>query len=735
MAVWVVRGGEKGEQEEEALEKSLAILGSGKLADMSASETKGDVEKLVREEHPEGSNAQIAIWTPIAWGFRNEIQTGDLIVMPCKGKETFALGEAAGGYEYWPPSSKFPHCRRVRWIKKEVQRDSLRSDLSRPMKFNARSVFRLAGENVEQRLRIAAETGTDPFLNNSDDDSAKWDAFVAWAKRFHEWDLFDEYERDYKLAVGEDMSGVKEAFLSRDPDWEERLRGALRNRNASNLLDWRFTDAFLNLDQEQRTRGLGAIWWMGTSASLEERVRGFQEVFSSEPSRSIGVGPEEIRLSARAATSQTPSATTSLISFLLTADDPTQYPPYRWTPLRDAYRLTGFPSAPNDSSDAWERYEHALGFFDRFMEEARSRGLKIRDQLDAQGLTWCVTRYDTEDMPEDWPQDVKDALIEYRKVGGTPPPPPPDTWHPANLEALVDDLCLPASFLENICAMLKDKKQVIFQGPPGTGKTYVAQKVAECLAGSKDRVTLVQFHPSYAYEDFVQGFRPASTSDGQPGFKLREGPLLWAAEQARKEPSAHHFLIIDEINRGNLAKVFGELYFLLEYRKHEMNLQYSDQPFSLPKNLFIIGTMNTADRSIARVDLALRRRFYFVEFHPDVEPVQGLLQRWLRKNAPNMAWVADVVDRANENLSDRHAVIGPSHFMVDNLDEALVRLKWEHSILPHIEEHFFDESDRLEDFKLETLRGVTTSNEGGENEAQSGDGGTETRSGLSDASC
>ena len=315
------------------------------------------------------------------------------------------------------------------------------------------------------------------------------------------------------------------------------------------------------------------------------------------------------------------------------------------------------------------------------------------------------------------------------------PHPQPDPWPPANLEALADDLFLPISYLEDICALLEDKKQVIFQGPPGTGKTYVAQKLAECLAGSKDRVTLVQFHPSYAYEDFVQGFRPASTSDGQPGFKLREGPLLWAAEQARKEPSTHHFLIIDEINRGNLAKVFGELYFLLEYRKHEMNLQYSDQPFSLPKNLFIIGTMNTADRSIARVDLALRRRFYFVEFHPDVEPVQGLLQRWLRKNAPNMAWVADVVDRANENLSDRHAVIGPSHFMVDNLDEALVRLKWEHSILPHIEEHFFDESDRLEDFKLETLRGVTTSNEGGENEAQSGDGGTETRSGLSDASC
>ena len=720
MTAWVVRGGPKGEHEEEALEKSMAILGSEKLADMSAAENKDDVEQLVRAEHPEATNAQIAIWTRIAGEFRNEIQPGDLIVMPNKGQGTFVLGEATGHYEYWPSSSKFPHCRSVRWTKKEIQRDSLKSDLSRPLKFNARSVFRLGGDNVEERLRIAAETGTDPFLNNSDDDSAKWDAFIGWAKRFHEWELFDEYERDYKLAVGGDMSGVKEAFLSGDPDWEERLRGALRNRNASNLLDWRFTDAFLNLDQEQRTRELGAIWGMGAAASLEQRVRRFQEVLPSEPSRSSGVGPEEIRKSARAATSQTPSATTSLISFLLMADDPTQYPPYRWTPLRDAYRLTGFPSAPNGSSDAWERYEHALGFFDKFIEEARARGLEIRDQLDAQGLTWCVTRYDPEDMPDDWPEDVKDALIEYRKGGQTPPPPPPGLRPPANLEALANDLLVPLDFLENICALLKDRKQVIFQGPPGTGKTYVAQALAERLAGTKGRATLVQFHPSYAYEDFVQGFRPASMSDGQPGFKLREGPLLLAAEQARKEPDTDHFLVIDEINRGNLAKVFGELYFLLEYRGREMDLQYSDEPFALPENLYIIGTMNTADRSIARVDLALRRRFYLVEFHPDIEPVKGLLERWLRKNAPHMAWVADVVDRANENLNDRHAVIGPSHFMVDNLDEALVQLKWEHSILPHIEEHFFDEPDRLADFKLQKLRGVATSSDSVEDEAQAG---------------
>ena len=128
---------------------------------------------------------------------------------------------------------------------------------------------------------------------------------------------------------------------------------------------------------------------------------------------------------------------------------------------------------------------------------------------------------------------------------------------------------LPVEFLVEIDVLLKDKKQVIFQGPPGTGKTYVAQELAlNALRGRRSRVTLVQLHPSYAYEDFVQGFRP-TLKDGQAGFGLRDGPLLRAAERARDEAGREirHFLVIDEINRGNIAKVFGELYFLLEYRE------------------------------------------------------------------------------------------------------------------------------------------------------------------------
>ena len=280
----------------------------------------------------------------------------------------------------------------------------------------------------------------------------------------------------------------------------------------------------------------------------------------------------------------------------------------------------------------------------------------------------------------------------------------------SDLTSLADELLLDLDFLEEIRILLEYKPQIIFQGPPGTGKTYVAQKLAECLAGSLYRVTIVQFHPSYAYEDFVQGFRP-TLDQGQARFELSEGPLLKAAKRAEKEPDAKHFLIIDEINRGNLAKVFGELYFLLEYRDKQIRLQYEPKTFRLPANLYIIGTMNTADRSIALVDLALRRRFYFISFDPQEPPVGGLLGRWLAEKAPDMEWVAHAVAKANELLDSRHAAIGPSYFMKERLDEDAVERIWKHSVKPYIEEHLFGEPERLKDFELKKLRSQSSEEE------------------------
>jgi 5-methylcytosine-specific restriction protein B len=205
-----------------------------------------------------------------------------------------------------------------------------------------------------------------------------------------------------------------------------------------------------------------------------------------------------------------------------------------------------------------------------------------------------------------------------------------------------------------------------------------------------DAVRLVQFHPSYSYEDFFEGFRPSAKGD-VVGFELVPGPLRRLAAAAEADKERPHVLIIDEINRANLAKVFGELYFLLEYRDEKIDLQYSPgDNFKLPANVFIIGTMNTADRSIALVDAAMRRRFAFLELHPDEDPVRDLLSRWVKAEGKTDDRAA-LLTALNAAISDqdRDFKIGPSYLMKPDADrEGGLDVVWEHSILPLLEEHY-----------------------------------------------
>ena len=272
-----------------------------------------------------------------------------------------------------------------------------------------------------------------------------------------------------------------------------------------------------------------------------------------------------------------------------------------------------------------------------------------------------------------------------------------------SLKALADELYLTEAFLGRTIQLLSDKGQVVFYGPPGTGKTYVARKLAGYLARGGGTVEKVQFHPSYSYEDFVEGYRPRLV-DGQVTYEVVDGPLKRIAAMAETRRDTMHVLLIDELNRANVSKVLGELLFLLEYRDEELSLQYSNSGFSLPENLLIIATMNTADRSIALVDTALRRRFHFVPFFPDTPPISTLLRRRLNDKQPDFLWVADVVDRANVELADRNAAIGPAHFLKKPLTEERVRLAWENSVLPFLEEHFFADPEQLKRFDLDRLR-------------------------------
>lgn len=257
--------------------------------------------------------------------------------------------------------------------------------------------------------------------------------------------------------------------------------------------------------------------------------------------------------------------------------------------------------------------------------------------------------------------------------------------------------------LQEMIELLRTRRQVVFYGPPGTGKTFIGKRLAQFLAGKEhaDHVQIVQFHPSYAYEDFFEGYRPSGGSNGQVGFELQHGPLRRLAAMAAEPGNADmpFFLIIDEMNRGNLAKVFGELYFLLEYRNDSIRLQYSPaEAFMLPPNLYIIGTMNTADRSIAMVDAAIRRRFAFIELHPLEGIVAETLGRFLEfSGQPTMA--ADLLDALNIELGadKRDLAVGPSYFMKeDSFTAAGLRRVWKYELLPLLEEYHFGELDRNE---------------------------------------
>ncbi|WP_406399090.1 DUF4357 domain-containing protein [Streptomyces sp. NBC_00879] len=262
-------------------------------------------------------------------------------------------------------------------------------------------------------------------------------------------------------------------------------------------------------------------------------------------------------------------------------------------------------------------------------------------------------------------------------------------------ELLVHD----TEWLREVRELLWDERQLVLYGPPGTGKTYLALKLAEFLGGGPEQVKLVQFHPSYAYEDFFEGFRPQEDPQSREvAFRLTAGPLRELADLASREGNRHipHFLIIDEINRANLAKVFGELYFLLEYRNKSVRLTYSGDDFALPPNLFVIGTMNTADRSIALVDAAMRRRFAFVELSPRLEPTSGLLRRWLAEQGKGSE-PADLLDALNSRIDEPDFRIGPSYLMKKGVYRTGgLERTWRTKILPLLEEHHYGEGVDIE---------------------------------------
>lgn len=262
---------------------------------------------------------------------------------------------------------------------------------------------------------------------------------------------------------------------------------------------------------------------------------------------------------------------------------------------------------------------------------------------------------------------------------------------------------------ETLVNVLRNKKNIILQGAPGVGKTFAARRLAWSMMGKKDdsRIEFVQFHQNYSYEDFMMGYKPV-----EDGFELKYGIFYRFCQKAANQPDKEFFFIIDEINRGNMSKIFGELLMLIEkdYRGTKMTLAYNGLPFSVPKNLYIIGMMNTADRSLAMIDYALRRRFSFFEIEPGFDS-QGFISYQNGLNSETLDELISKVKELNRKIAadkslGRGFCIGHSYFCGRDVctDEWLHSVV-DYDILPMLSEYWFDDENEFQRWK-NILQGV-----------------------------
>lgn len=288
--------------------------------------------------------------------------------------------------------------------------------------------------------------------------------------------------------------------------------------------------------------------------------------------------------------------------------------------------------------------------------------------------------FETDDSAED------DKLISY------------DSY---DKDTFLNEVYMSADEYDTLDYLLKEKKNIVLQGAPGVGKTFAAKRLAYSQMGERDssRVMMIQFHQSYSYEDFLEGYRPNDN-----GFELKKGAFYDFCKLAEVDSGRNYYFIIDEINRGNLSKIFGELFMLIEPDKRgtQLRLLYSNELFSIPPNVHIIGTMNTADRSLAMLDYALRRRFAFYELKPGFKS-EGFKKYEQRLNNPKFDRLISEVIALNHEITEDETLgegfmIGHSYFCnlsSETNDAAMARIV-DYEIIPLIKEYWFDDPQQVE---------------------------------------
>lgn len=466
--------------------------------------------------------------------------------------------------------------------------------------------------------------------------------------RFSNSPEYADKERDYKEAMIEEVQAALKQVVDEDAETAvAALRQSMSNQRVAinNLTSWqeydnlsRYLDAVPPAQVQEHLQLL-----LDGDGDLATRIDLFREAVESDFERYLDAGTLHL----------------GLISLLLMAYAPRDYIIYRATTIDRACEDWGAPPITGGQKNDGSKYAQYLSLAAPLQDRLTKALNRPATLVDVHSLLWFNHTDEYDEFKREPEQDELD-IIEERP------------------------------FMRYLGRVAQRTKNIILYGPPGTGKTYWVRQFGQRFDG---RVEFVTFHQSFAYEDYVEGLKPRSDS-GQIQYDVVDGVFKRVCDRARTDPDHEYLLVIDEINRANIAKVFGELITLVEDDKRQdgeneltVTLPYSGDKFSVPGNLLIMGTMNTADRSIALLDLALRRRFTFVEVmpRPDLLPeVSGL---------PLESLLTGLNERITI-LLDRDHQIGHSYLM-DVKKLADLRFAWEHRILPLLQEYFYNDYERL----------------------------------------
>ncbi|MFJ9390260.1 AAA family ATPase [Nocardioides sp. NPDC101246] len=692
-------------------------IGWDEAGDLSTvASTRDGFKELLAVTMPEIEQGAIAGAAGTLYRFVHEIKVGDIIVCPNRSKRTLNIGRVTGEYEFHPNQRLYRQWRPVEWLQVDVARDELSTAAQNEIS-SLITLFKIVtGREEIEQLTAQPPTSEADFT---------WTAFYAeLADRILAYGADREALLE-KVWTAAEKSGVPHLFKYLKGDRRvDRSYGPLRdvdpftvmasfNRGiktdaraaiaaafatefgvsaepptqfsgiptANNLKSW-----FIRFEVDRGANDVDALWHLVSSAvdyakganesTRENLVSAFDECATGN-TRLLTMGIYWIR-------PQTFAAYDSVNAGYIKSELPK---------LAESLTLGAKISG-----------EQFLSNTEVLQSWLASGESEFEDVWDLSHAAFLHAAGGSDTMSADEPTPTEGAPLpgqaDVTEVG-----------EPYDLGSVREDGCfLPEDELRPMLERLKSKKNLVLQGPPGTGKTWLARRLGWALCEERDprRVQILQFHPSLAYEDFVRGWRPSTSRTGG-GLSLEDGPFIQMCHQAAADPEHAWVLVIEEINRGNPAQVLGELLTLIEADKRSesaaMRLAYPrtpDERFFVPSNLHIIGTMNVADRSLAIVDMALRRRFAFIELRPRLGSDWVEYVSQLGYDPKLLEVYGQRVDALNEQISSdaalgRHYCVGHSYFTpAVELEATELDTKgwWERvvetDVRPLLEEYWFD---------------------------------------------